>query len=319
LDMNRRPGFDKSYVLTGGEPTLHPQLDKFFKVFRNTGSTAYIITNGTMAEARRVVVANKDVVAGIFVSLDCADPATNDLTRGAGSYERAAAGIREYKQARIPVSLAFSLHDRNSMHAEKAFSFAYSMKVFSMMFIPVEPTRKGMVEGLVATKNRMRRTIAKIRRLRKKYPKVQVDFNEGGLYEETGPSWPVRFCPMLKGDAYDFLTLLPDGTVVLCCDLYDMDFYDAPFTKHLNTLIPASLGTYGRDTLDTLLRNKELRIAELRTRRRQDAEAGRLKDGREYTCTNCKFYHAHDNPDPGIAHRTRAAKRRCQRRLTAVG
>jgi MoaA/NifB/PqqE/SkfB family radical SAM enzyme len=297
--MNRRPGFDKTYILSGGEPTLHPQLAKFFKAFRDTESSAFIITNGTAAEARRVVVANKDVVGGISISLDCADPETNDRTRGGGAYDRAVAGIREFKRAGIPVNLAFSLHDRNYKHVEKAFLLACSTRTLSVLFTPVEPTQKGVADGLVATKELMRRTIARIRRLQRKYPRVRVEFNQAGLYAEKGPTWPVRFCPMLEADVYDFLTLLPDGDIVLCCDLYDMDFYTAPFARHFNTPLAPSLGHYGMDTLDTILRNKEFRIAELKTRRRRDAEAGLLKNGREYTCANCRFYHAHDNPKPG--------------------
>jgi radical SAM protein with 4Fe4S-binding SPASM domain len=81
-----------SYSLFGGEPMMYPHLEELIRAIHDAGSRVDTPTNGTLLErnAKMLVETGFDSVR---ISLDGPSEISNSQ-RGAGSYEKAVAGIR---------------------------------------------------------------------------------------------------------------------------------------------------------------------------------------------------------------------------------
>jgi AdoMet-dependent heme synthase len=88
----------REYYFTGGEPFLNPDMEAILEATLAVGP-ASVLTNGLLldpARCRRLQALAKgsDYSLDLRVSLDGYDAATNDPIRGAGTFERILAGIR---------------------------------------------------------------------------------------------------------------------------------------------------------------------------------------------------------------------------------
>jgi len=108
-DENR----EANLILLGGEPTLHPQLDRIILAARQMGYGSITIdTNGYLFHDILNKVAPSDVDF-ISFSLDGATPATNDAIRGSGCYDTCLAGIRAAAARGFKTSLIYTVSNEN--------------------------------------------------------------------------------------------------------------------------------------------------------------------------------------------------------------
>lgn len=97
LDEAARLGV-REYYFTGGEPFLNPDLEAILEATLKVGP-ANVLTNGLLLDpARCARLKAMEEASGysldLRVSLDGYDAATNDPIRGAGTFERILAGVR---------------------------------------------------------------------------------------------------------------------------------------------------------------------------------------------------------------------------------
>lgn len=81
-----------AYVLSGGEPLLHPSVLDFAEKVKAAGNKVHLLTNGSLidgANAERIAAA-ADVVK---ISLDGSNEAVHSATRGKGNYARVTRAI----------------------------------------------------------------------------------------------------------------------------------------------------------------------------------------------------------------------------------
>jgi MoaA/NifB/PqqE/SkfB family radical SAM enzyme len=102
LDEAARLGV-REYYFTGGEPFLNPDMEAILEATLAVGP-ANVLTNGLLLEparcARLKALADaSDYSLDLRVSLDGYDAASNDPIRGAGTFERILAGVRNLHQA----------------------------------------------------------------------------------------------------------------------------------------------------------------------------------------------------------------------------
>jgi uncharacterized Fe-S cluster-containing radical SAM superfamily protein len=88
----------KEYYFTGGEPFLNPEMEAILAATLAVGP-ATVLTNGLLLDAARcarlaALAAASPYSLDLRVSLDGCDAASNDAVRGAGSFERVLAGLR---------------------------------------------------------------------------------------------------------------------------------------------------------------------------------------------------------------------------------
>ena len=160
LDEAARLGV-REYYFTGGEPFLNPDMEAILEATLAIGP-ANVLTNGLLLDpgrcARLARLADaSDYSLDLRVSLDGYDAASNDPIRGAGTFERILAGIRNLAQASLnPVITVTEVCREAATDSGKAkfFELLRSMgierprlKVLPVFHIGAEAERGGAYES----------------------------------------------------------------------------------------------------------------------------------------------------------------------------
>lgn len=100
-------------IVTGGEPFLHPQIGELINALAPLLPVT-ILTNGMVFNRGRrleaLTLMSRERVT-LQISLDSAGAALHDKHRGAGSHDRALAGLAMAKELGFTVRIAATLHD----------------------------------------------------------------------------------------------------------------------------------------------------------------------------------------------------------------
>ena len=106
----RRSGHRPEITLWGGEPLLYPEFDLLAQTLFRQGFSLGIVTNGTLLERHADAVC--EYMDRSFVSID-GDRSAHDAMRGAGVYDRAAAGLAAIRQRYGKLILLCTVSDLN--------------------------------------------------------------------------------------------------------------------------------------------------------------------------------------------------------------
>ncbi len=113
------PETRSNVIFLGGEPTLHPDLDKAVLSARKLGYDSITIdTNGYCFHDILDKLKPADVDFFSF-SLDGPDPRINDAIRGEGCYEACTANIKKAVRLGFGVSLIYTVSSENLEHLER--------------------------------------------------------------------------------------------------------------------------------------------------------------------------------------------------------
>ena len=276
------------HSFTGGEPTLHRDLDGLFAAFRNTGHSLYIVSNGQNERGVESVIRNKDVIDYMSLSLDAADRELNDMTRGKGTFDKVVEHTKTYLDNGVDVDFRFVIHDRNA-----EFELAAQLGVKRLRFSTLHPIAKDKAKTEFAvTYDVLMDAYRTVLRLREKYPKIAAGMNTRHMIPYHNPEWPGEMCTPIIG-ALNGITLLPDGKILFCCDFVDLSFDYSRYDGSADDLASYSpvIGDYTIDSLETIKKRKLKHIGELKKRRQLDVADGHITGNRQYLCENCKYYH----------------------------
>ncbi|MFW6052774.1 MAG: radical SAM protein [Desulfosalsimonas sp.] len=113
LKLFRRQGKTANLILLGGEPTLHPELDRIVREAVKLGYGSITIdTNGYLFHEITDKLTPEEVDYFSF-SLDGATEATNDAIRGDGCYSACTKGIKQAVDKGFSASLIYTVSTRN--------------------------------------------------------------------------------------------------------------------------------------------------------------------------------------------------------------
>ncbi|HOO77046.1 MAG TPA: radical SAM protein [bacterium] len=171
----------------GGEPLLRPDLPELIAHARRRGMLTHLTTNGFLldeARAKSLVGAGIDLVS---ISLDGADPETNDRQRGVeGAFSAAKRavknliGARAESGARPRVALTTTLTRDNLNQVEAMVELGRTLKADSHTLLEVQPAAG--LDNSFAPKDilRLKNALRSIEKLKMRYPKY-IDNSEGYL------------------------------------------------------------------------------------------------------------------------------------------
>jgi MoaA/NifB/PqqE/SkfB family radical SAM enzyme len=308
LDIKRH----HTWGWTGGEPTLHPDMDTLFQSYRKRNiRTVGIMTNGQIDWGVETVIKNKDVVNFIRLSLDGPTADVNDKIRGQGTFARAIDSIKEYNKSGIKVVIGVTVHKENIEQIEECFKLGMELGVHGVnvwgnhQWVDVsssETRNKSLKKDFddIKWNKETSQVLLKLREeLIKKYQpyfKGAIKISKKFIESKVLPNW---ICgnysthPLIKIDREAGLILMPDGKVSICCDIYDVDYNELKFEANIFEEDPLNhiIGDLQIQTLEEVLVAKEKHFEELARRRSRDSLAGLLKNGRENICSNCAYYH----------------------------
>ena len=132
--------------LTGGEPLLKKDLFPLLEYLEKSNQICKlsILTNGTLLNEKIVSsLENFSKLHYVQVSIDGANPETNDAIRGKGSFEKAIHGIRLLRKKDIKVRLMFTLHKRNAKEVPALIDLALREGVSALTVDRLVPTGSG--------------------------------------------------------------------------------------------------------------------------------------------------------------------------------
>lgn len=222
---------------SGGEPMLRKDIGMIIDYTKELGITCSINTNGFMIDKRWKEIKNVDLVK---LSLD-GGKKVHDLLRGKGSYDVLIKAIDSIKD-NIKFSFSMTLTKFNLSEIEHSLELAKKYDTFCA-FQPVKDLNKGKeVTHLMPNKEELRKTIRKLIRYKKKYPKNIRNSYRGLDDTLIWPEYKNNVCYAGK----IFCMILPDGTVLPCDRIsYDKPAYNAKeigFRNAFMTMPPIRCG-----------------------------------------------------------------------------
>jgi len=127
--------------LTGGEPLIHPDIEKILDHIREQDLRLTIETNGVKCTPELVAKIAQHKKAFISVSLDGVDADTHEWVRGVpGCFDAAVEGIRNLVKAKLRPQIIMSVMKHNCDQLEAVVRLAEKEKAESVKFNLVTPT-----------------------------------------------------------------------------------------------------------------------------------------------------------------------------------
>ena len=130
--------------LTGGEPLIHPDIEKILDHIQEKGLRLTMETNGVRCTPGIVEKIVKNERPFVSVSLDGADAATHEWVRGVpGCFDAALEGVRNLVRAGLRPQIIMSVMRRNADQMEAVVRLAEKENAESVKFNLVTPTARG--------------------------------------------------------------------------------------------------------------------------------------------------------------------------------
>jgi MoaA/NifB/PqqE/SkfB family radical SAM enzyme len=198
--------------LTGGEPLLHPELQRLLSGLEQLGYTWDVVTNGLRVPLLLTELAKRAdglrALRSLSVSLDGATAAAHDAVRGAGSFVGAMTAIAACTGAEVPFGVQMAVHARNAKDLEAVGILAAQLGAKHVSFALTQPTGTPLDTGLRLEAGAWRELKRRIEALSRVLA-ISVVLPEG--HYEAGRG---RMCGPLAGET---LHVDAHGGLSLCC------------------------------------------------------------------------------------------------------
>ncbi len=157
--------------LSGGEPTLHPDLLRFITLSAGFGLTTVLVSNGMIAAALLEELTRAPVTA-FYLSLQ-GDRETHDAIRGAGSYDQCVHSARTLVAAGQRVRLSMTFHRHNQHGVDHVAALAAQIGA-AAAFNPLRPVAGASPEDMLDA-HEHRALVERVVALRRTYPHTRLD------------------------------------------------------------------------------------------------------------------------------------------------
>lgn len=199
-------------ALTGGEPTLHPDLEGVVGAIVAREVGFHVVTSGVGFE-RLLAVVDRDAAARaaltrVNVSVEGAGAETHDAIRGAGTYRRAVAAIAASQARAIPVAVQMTVNALNEAELERAGLAAAELGADRFLVGLTQATGTPEDARLALPRGAWARIAERVERLAGVL-RIEVVRNEGFLRRQA-----FHTCGPFGGE---LLHVDPRGRLSLCC------------------------------------------------------------------------------------------------------
>lgn len=184
-------GFD-SLSFTGGEPTVHPEFPRIIRLTHEAGYRYGFVTNGwTLPLLIPQIVAFREGLSSVTISLDGAAEATHDRLRGAGAFRRAMAAVASCAGHDLPFAFNMVVCSANRREIEELVETAAALGARGVRFehLMHNPTTTKM--GFDLTPQERKATEARIWRLQQTAP-IAVAMGPGHYTTSLFPCAPLN-------------------------------------------------------------------------------------------------------------------------------
>ncbi|MFT7592734.1 MAG: radical SAM protein with 4Fe4S-binding SPASM domain [Paracoccaceae bacterium] len=217
-------GPEAMVVLTGGEPTLRPDLPELAEHANGLGLMVVVGTNGMSLTPARVKALQAAGVAGMGISVDSLDRDVHDAFRGLkGAWVRTMAGIDACKDAGMAFQIHFSATDETADEVDDMVAFAREAGAMVLnVFFMVCTGRGEKYSGISAEKYDLvlRRVATAARDEKRLMVRAKCAPHFKRIAIEMDPDWPIT-----AAHGYDaggciaatrYARVTPNGDVTPC-------------------------------------------------------------------------------------------------------
>lgn len=212
LDQGTTRYGTKHVALTGGEPTLHPEIEGIIDAIVARGLTWHMVTNGKRVPWLVPFLKEREgrarLLDALNLSCDGADEATHDAIRGAGSYREVMTAALVCHANDIPFTLNVTLNAQNEGQVEAFGLLGGQLGAAGVRFGLMQPTGTLHDESLRLTAQQWHRVTERLRALQGAL-RIQVMLAEG-----FPSSQPFHVCKAFTSEP---LHVDVDGNLNLCC------------------------------------------------------------------------------------------------------
>jgi MoaA/NifB/PqqE/SkfB family radical SAM enzyme len=199
-------------ALTGGEPSLHPELPALLEAIVRHGYTFHLVTGGRGFDRVLVLLDNepriRHALSAVDVSIEGADAASHDALRGKGSWREAMGAAAAVRARGIPLTLQMTVNAENVGQIDSVGLLASHLGAARLSFSMTQPTGTPFDERLHLSRQDWHLARDRVERLAEAL-RIPVSGTE---------SWerpqPYHACEPLRGE---LLHVDPFGRLNLCC------------------------------------------------------------------------------------------------------
>ncbi|MEA3280020.1 MAG: radical SAM protein [Thermodesulfobacteriota bacterium] len=213
----------REVCLTGGEPALHPDLKRIFKLIVEYGMRFSLVSNAFLFEEKILPLIDSAVrehFSGICFSLDGATADSHDMLRREGSFEKVIKAIDVCVKENIPLSVKSIVHKENINDITDVACLCASKGVGSLGFVLLTPTPRLISEELMPSPQEYMDVTKYIKG--RIIPSFSMVINIEGYAD---PDYKVSFCNPAQGISIDH-----EGNFIFCCNLSHPIAGDRPDT-----------------------------------------------------------------------------------------
>lgn len=197
--------------IAGGEPLLHPELERILDICRsNSTADIKISTNGILIKEKIGIFSKVDYVN---VSMDAYDRESFRNNRGGteGQYDAILEGLDLLREKAVYFSLSFLLSGKNVSEAENMIKFAEKVRPNFISFHNVNPHGSGRFRPLMLQDRPTRHFLKKIM-ARKDYP---FDIDMPVIFDTDSPVFKEARCIQ----PWYYFDFNPAGDISYCCHM----------------------------------------------------------------------------------------------------
>ena len=129
--------------LTGGEPLIHPEIEKILEVIKSTELTLTIETNGVAVTENLARMIKSCKNPFVSVSIDGLKTTHEWVRRVEGSFDAVCRGTERLVQAGIRPQVIMTIMDKNRNQIEDVVRLAENLGAASVKFNFIQPTERG--------------------------------------------------------------------------------------------------------------------------------------------------------------------------------
>lgn len=252
----------RNLIITGGEPTIHPNLYEFIRVLSEQGINYGITTNGTNLSDKIVTQLAQDN-ASVQISLDTTDANTYQQIRKTNSANKVLHNIKRLLGANISLDIGIVLNKLNTPTIEKTINELLELGVSTIHVKEVQFIGNGGMNQKEIELDNLYDVLATLYNLEKKlYPALSIDLIEDFLIRLCCSGCNDAYCNCMSGQAIQIDIL---GNVYHC--------------KNISQAIP-SVGNIHEYTLTYLLtKSQNFKVSYTELEKCEDCEFGYICRG----------------------------------------
>lgn len=191
------------FDITGGEPLLHPNIEKILKIAYDKGMIVRIFTNLTLCNDKTIAMFLKYGVKEIVTSIDSPIPNLHNKFRGQnGSFEKTISQIHKIQENNIDVAVNTMIGKHNKDYIDEMVDLINNLKVRSVLDVIVPEGRaKNLNEDIIDSAKIIHNIYKKHeQKINEKAIAITCGIGERFIYIKSDGN--VYICPSLIGEEY---------------------------------------------------------------------------------------------------------------------